>query len=521
MTPGTDPGFRIATADFELVWGTPPATRTSPIPRLREQTAYPVFLRSTRGAPVALEHRDPVLLRALHTGDGVVWGTIDFGSQAGRSTFTVRASDASHSFDVEVVPTKLGYRDDYRALVDDTQDLLTGLALEYLRATFHTGAPARVERASHLEWLTLLRATADELERALDEIARRPRRAVERHPEPTRADRVRRPDAALRRSLLRGAGATLQLPGELAVRERVDERRALATLDTPEHRWIAAQLRAIRRRLARVHDAELAHAPTPRRARVLQEIAALSARAVRWERLDPIAAATADPPPSFASLQLLHAPGYREAHRACRILAMGIRVHGGPAELALKDIHLLYEQWCYLWLVRTVAAQLHQPVPAPHLLAADDEGLRVRLRRGRESTVRWPLGDGGSVTVTYNPRFEGAGMKVPQQPDVFLEILRPAHPPLRAILDAKYRVEPSPEYAARYGAPGPPEDALNTLHRYRDALAVSHAVALFPGHTPAPRLAASATESGIGAFPLLPGHDHAAAEWLKRLLAGS
>ncbi|MBD0321052.1 MAG: DUF2357 domain-containing protein, partial [Gemmatimonadetes bacterium] len=181
----TTPGFRIATDDFELVWGTPPADAAPPVPRLREQTAYPVFLRGT--PPVALEHRDPVLLRGLHTAPGVVWGTIDFGSQAGRSTFTVRAGDASLTFEVEVVPTKLGYEDDYRALVDDTQDLLTGLALEYLRGAFHTGAPAPVERASHLEWLTLLRATADELDRALDEIARRPRPAVERQPEPARA----------------------------------------------------------------------------------------------------------------------------------------------------------------------------------------------------------------------------------------------------------------------------------------------------------------------------------------------
>ena len=514
-------GFRIATPDFELVWGTPPDDAPSGTPRLREQTAYPVFVRGR--APVVLEHRDPVLLRALRAGDGgrVLWGTIDFGSQVGRSAFTLRVDGAEPvRFEVEVVPTKLGYEDDFRALVDDTQELLTGLALEYLRGAFHTGTPERVERPSHLEWLTLLRATAGELERALDEIARHPRRGIERHPEPTRADRVRRPDAALRRALLRGSGAgeTQRIPGELAIRARVDERRALATLDTPEHRWLAAQLRALRRRLARVLDVERAHPAGPRRARVLEELAALAERAARWERLEPIAAATADPPAGFASPQLLHAPGYREAHRAVRLLAMGVRVHGGPAELVLKDLHLLYEQWCYLWLVRATARLLDRPEPAAHLLAADDEGLRVRLRRGRESAVRWELDGGGSVALTYNPRMEGAGMRVPQQPDVLLEVRRPGRPPLRALFDAKYRVDPSPEYTARYGAPGPPEDALNTLHRYRDALGVPHAVALFPGHVAPERLARSAAESGIGAFPLLPGHDRSAAGWLAQLI---
>jgi hypothetical protein len=128
---------------------------------------------------------------------------------------------------------------------------------------------------------------------------------------------VRRPDAALRRSVARGAGTggTLHLPSGLPVRERLDEHRARATLDTPEHRWLAAQLRSLGGRLARLRDAERALPPTPRRARVLEEVEALAARATRWARLDPIAAATADPPPAFASPQLLHAPGYREAHR--------------------------------------------------------------------------------------------------------------------------------------------------------------------------------------------------------------
>ena len=507
-------GFRIATADFELHWGTADPLPPGAVPRLREETSYPVFLRALRDTPVALQHRDPVLLGALRAAEGgrVVWGTINFGSQVGRSAFTVSAGGDAHVFEVEVVPTKLGYEDDFRALVDDTQEILGGLALEYLRGAFHAGTPARAGHASHLEWLTLLRTTADDLERALDEITLHPRRAVERQSEPTRADRVRRPDSALRRGILRGAGTgqTLRLAGGVTVRERVDERRALPTLDTPEHRWIAAQLRSIRRRLARVLHAERAHPPGPRRARVLEEIEALSARAARWERLEPFAATRGDPPASFASPQLLHAPGYREAHRACRILAMGLRVHGGPAELVLKDLYLLYEQWCYLWTVRTVADLLGRPLPAAHLLASDDEGLRVRLRRGHEHAVRWDV-EGGSVLLAYNPRFEGAGLRIPQRPDVLLEVRRPGRPPLRAILDAKYRIDPSPEYRARYGAPGPPEDALNTLHRYRDALGVSHAVALFPGHAPG-RLAA---DSSIGALPLLPRHDHLAREWLR------
>lgn len=516
--------FRIATPDFELVWGADDAPPLPPghVPRLREQTAYPVFLRTLRGPPAALEHRDPLVLRPLRVANGgrMTYGAIDFGSQVGRSTFAIRSGGAAVSFEVEVVPTKLDYEADHRALVDDTQDLLTGLALEYLRATFYPGTPVPVERPGHVEWLTLLRHAADDLESALEHVARHPERGMRREAQPTRAERVRRPDAALLRAVRRGAGAGGSVPAgaALTVRERVGEQRAAPALDTAEHRWIAAQLRAIRRRIARVIDTERAHPPTPRRDRVLAEAAALAGRVGRWERREPFASAAGDPPPGFASPQLLHAPGYREAHRACRILAMGLRVHGGPAELALRDLHLLYEQWCYLALARIVAGLTGAPLPATHLLVADDEGMRARLRRGWESAARWELADGARVSLVYNPRFDAAAILVPQQPDVLLEIHRPGRAPARVVLDAKYRLDTSPEYAARYGGAGPPEDALNTLHRYRDALGAGVAVALFPGAAaPAGRLHPGAR--GIGALPFLPSSTGAVEEWLRALLA--
>ena len=41
------------------------------------------------------------------------------------------------------------------------------------------------------------------------------------------------------------------------------------------------------------------------------------------------------------------------------------------------------------------------------------------------------------------------------------------------IFDAKYRLENSEMYVGTFGSPGPPVDAVNQLHRYRDAIVVS------------------------------------------------
>ncbi|HEV2150534.1 MAG TPA: nuclease domain-containing protein, partial [Longimicrobiaceae bacterium] len=252
---------------------------------------------------------------------------------------------------------------------------------------------------------------------------------------------------------------------------------------------------------------------------------------------EPLAAAAGDPPPGLASPQLTLAPGYREAHRACLLLRLGLSLEGGPVRLAVKDLGVLYEYWCFLALARVLAARTASPLRARDLLAVEERGLRVLLRRGREHSLAFPLPDGGRAVLTYNPRFGGAPLLVPQQPDLLLEVRRPDGAATRVVLDAKYRITAAAEYVARYGSPGPPEDALNVLHRYRDAIVrpggrdgperlVTRAAALFPfreaehGAFCASRLWRSLDTLGVGAIPLLPGSTEYLEEWIAHVLDG-
>ncbi|HEX2093393.1 MAG TPA: DUF2357 domain-containing protein [Longimicrobiaceae bacterium] len=509
-------------------------------PRLFEETAYSLYLRATGGATVAVEHRDPVLLRGLRASEGgrVVHGRVDFAGQVGRSELTVRV-DGVPEFDleVEVFPTKLDYAEDYARLRAETGEILAGLVLEYLRSTFHLGVDRHAPHPTRLEWLALLRHAAADLERAVAEIARQPRWGLAPAAEPARAERVRRPDARVRRALLRGAGAGRAFPVAegAAARERVPEGRPRPTLDTPEHRWIAAELLRARRRLAGLLREESELPPTPRRARSLEEIGALERRIARLLRAGPLAAAAGPPPPGLASPQLLRAPGYREAHRALLLLRLGLHLEGGPVRLAVKDLGVLYEYWCFLALARVLARATGQALPAHRLLAVEEHGLRVLLRRGREHSLVFETTGGGRAVLVYNPRFGGEPLLVPQQPDFLLEVHHPGGETTRVVLDAKYRIDASPEYTARYGSPGPPEDALNVLHRYRDAIVrpgegrapermVTRAAALFPFREAEPgvfresRLWRSLEGLGVGAIPLLPGSTEYLEEWVGSLM---
>lgn len=498
---------------------------------LAEQTDYAVLLQSRNGQPVRLVHRDPTVLAGLTAADGGrLWhGVVNFGTQVGRSRFEVRSgARLLWAFSVEVVPTKLDYRDDFTALCADLEGLGQALALAYLQPAEHAAAPQAARAALELEWALALRALAGRLEAALHYVARQPHRALEPLPAWQRADRATHPDARLRRALTQGAGrGPFVAAGALPLRTLLPAQVRVPTLDTPEHRWLAAALERLRRRLARLRQVP---APRTRRAAAVQaELETLDASLERLRRLAPLQAAEGARP-VVVPPRLLAAPGYREAYHAFAQLEQGLALGTGSLGVALKDLHRLYEYWCFLTVAVRAAALLGQ---APPRLTVDARGLWVGLAAGQVVAIGRPRAGRPWATLAFNPRLAGARYLVPQRPDLLLTVHAPGREPVAYVLDAKYRLDTSPAYQRRYGMPGPPAEVLGDLHRYRDAIrdartgarAVRQVVALYPyreaqpGQAAASRLVRFLGEGGIGALPLLPGATAALDAWLRSVLS--
>ena len=498
---------------------------------LFEQTDYTLFVRARRDEPVDIRHRDPVMLRGLHASDAgrVVHGILNAGAQVGESRFVVTAGGVPQfAVAVEFVPSKLDYRADYVALRDDVERLARGLALAVLRPTTQPGGSEVAAYPSTLEWLALLRHHLGDLEQALHYVDRHPYRATAPRQAHVRADRIRRPDAAVRRAVLRdgGRGPHLALPDQVPLREYLPAAATHYTLDTPEHRWLAAHLTRMQQRLAEVLEDEASRRQGVRRRQVIREVEAMQHRLADLSHLSVLRAADGELPHA-PSLRLRTAPGYREAYRACLRLQRGLFLDGEPLRLALKDLHRLYEYWCYLTLVRLIAERVGSTTEVRALVAVEAQGVRLRLRQGRRQRVRFAV-NGGHVVATYNPRFGGRDYLVPQQPDMLLTVQPIGSAASHYVLDAKYRLDASPGYRRRYGMPGPPSDALNDLHRYRDAIrvrghGVTQALALFPWHDeddayPDSRHARMLPRRGVGAIPLLPGATGTLESWLDDVL---
>jgi hypothetical protein len=260
----------------------------------------------------------------------------------------------------------------------------------------------------------------------------------------------------------------------------------------------------------------------------LDEVQEFERQVARLLTGDAIRAGAGAVPGDFASLTLMRLPGYREAYESLMTLRFGLSLEGDVVQLSIKELDRLYETWCFIQVVRTVMRQCPQVKHSEGLFSISRRGIRVTLERGTRSAIRLRTAD-RAVCVTYNPSYPG--LTGAQRPDIVLEISIDGWPFMFIVLDAKYRLETSDEYVRTFGGVGPPIDAINTLHRYRDAITlmieeqglgrpVVKGVALFPlsksnsEQYTKHQLFQSLEIMGIGGLPFLPGATNLVEEWL-------
>lgn len=514
-------------------------------PALFEETEYQIYLKAVGTAEtVRLQHRDPLLVRHLSVQDegAVQHGMLNFRGQIGLSSFTVMVNGKRYAtLELEVFPTKLDYRSDFYGIVADLQQFARGLVWEYLKSTVHSARVQHSTPGTSVEWLLILKDTLSSLERGVRYISNAPIRRLDPERRFCRSDRVRRVDGNIRRQILHNAGVRQpKACDKIAVPERLEASTRTPTLNTPEHRWIRFQLQWIQQTLAQM-CCSVANTPEDERQKAtLEELTQFRQRIDGLMTAEPIAAADGAVDGGFSSLQLLQAAGYREIHQSCRILRMALAIEGDGLQLSIKELSLLYENWVLVAVLKIIGTMAGCEPTGPLLQSS---GLSLQLSRGREQIFRFMMAGSRRIEVIYNPQFQNQkAILIPQRPDILIRLLQDGWPPIQIIIDAKYRLDARPEYRQQFGSSGPPVDAINVLHRYRDAIlestvvddiaprlrrSIVHAAAVFPADAETcqrfreSRLWDSLDRLGIGAIPALPHDLTLLQEWLQRILRQS
>ena len=450
-------------------------------------------------------------------------GFINYGNDIGKSELNIvyqtSATTKRFTFGYEVLSTKLNYHEHWRKIIEDIEQEYRMLSLDYMKRTFHGFTPDRNGETPELIWWSIFKGEQKKFVDACRSIIERPRHRLHGREVYLRADKLKRVPACIENELA-------EHRREAAHLYRVEEQ--ILSNDIQENRFlkyalgqIAAKYEFFKRRIETIKNFS----------------------GIKKEEMDDMLATLKhlQRNPFFRtvgrfkglnqeSLVLQRAAGYSQVYRTWNLLRRAYSLNDGIYRLQSKDIATLYEIWCFIEVSHIVR----------ELLGIKQEEVDHRNRMEMNGIFTWELGKGEHSRIlfrkdgvelaelVYNPKHTGndnismenmVAPTVPQKPDIVLQLTKDdlqEGMKMTYLFDAKYRIDGKVN-----GVDTPPDDAINQMHRYRDAIyykdydknqlkkEVIGGYILFPGDgeradVQVANFYKTISQVNIGAFPLRP-----------------
>jgi hypothetical protein len=453
---------------------------------------------------------------------GYISGTLNFGNDIGKSDLILRfnKNQLLHElvFSFEVFPTKLDYRNDHNKIVRDIEEEYPHLVLDFLKKTYSSFELGQSNSTDVIWWQVFGRLYAQMISSA-NFILSRPRSKLVQNHIRLRADRIkkwtnRNEESFAERRLLPGAKYTIE--------------RSVLTSDTIENQFFkhvmfktATRYKRIKSVIERKYSKDISQEFRDELNIIEKDLERISANPF-FKTISEFKGLRQE------SLVLQKATGYSNIYRSWLLLNRGLKFFDGMQRIELKNIAELYQIWCFLEIKSVLQSILGKERPDEVKIAEIRvDNFVFHIEEGVTSRIAFVLDNDDRVELFHEFSFnktknaEVRSYTVNQRPDIVLKItkndLREKYA-LTYLYDAKYRLlsddDPnSPDL--------PPEDAINQMHRYRDAIyyvnrienkpekEVIGAYVLFPGRGKLSDIREagyykSISDVNIGALPLVP-----------------
>jgi uncharacterized protein len=528
-------------------------------PFLFEEKDYSLYLEVISDSPretFALHHESQEIdskINPIGEKTKLSGASFNFGSSVGFSCFHILKKEFPFiDLILEVYPSKINYKDDYQALMADINRELYGLIYDYLKKSYSTYDLGYAGQQTPLEFFAVIKTVFRQYLNALDKIIREPYHELQ----PTHMIRKGFQSGLIDNGTIKWfASHPNELVknggGEISAVLRYNALKKTVTYDTKENRMTKFMLARTISRLLSFKNRFLASISKQDDDVVRNFICELDSMIGNLRRryytsfLSKIESKFSD---VSTSSVFQMAPGYREFHRYDIMLYKGLNIQGGPFGIQLKDLATIYEYWCFIKLNALVRSNSDYELAKNGMLVPTlDDGLHITLAKGEKAEMVYRRKDDKSIKVSlfYNKEYVGGKVThtVTQKPDNVLTINKANGNNSLVysyVFDAKYRIdmaESGSRYKQLYSTPGPVEDTINTMHRYRDSIIYSGsktekydrgmfgAYVLFPYSNEEEyknhRFYKSIDEVNIGGFPFLPSHTVLVTNFVNELLRES
>ena len=519
-------------------------------PVVYETRSYNVIIKfkNIEGIPCVVhpirEIADQFAYVELANGESILTGKLDFLNEPGEFPLTFKyrplgGNERTEVFKFRVVSPKLDAKNDYKTILSLVREEYNDLVFKYLTKTFQNLSRSNKKEENLLIWYSIFKEVIEGYLKAIHFIINKPHLKTKREVYYSRADRIKRWSPQM-----------CELFKEKEKDEVLDSyhfRHELTetTTNTRENRFvkftlerISSKLGDILEKIVGLYDDETSE----QEKKYLQDQRLLLKRITR----NPLFRNLQGEPLRNESMVLQKRTGYAQVYRYWLMLQSGVTLLEGSTSIGVRQIWEIYELWCFLKVKQLICEILN-------IDRKNHEEYNKYVNENKTSMFD-PFAEGelehkivfnkpdiiGSdeIELLYQHTYNRTSGEIhtattENRPDIVMNIKKPDGFMLTYLFDAKYRVFDDERLNAEGvedeqrllgAADYPPSDAINQMHRYRDAIyyglkkeqqqlhtakEIIGGYILFPGRgndeAIRERYFFKSIESvNIGAFPLLP-----------------
>ena len=515
-------------------------------PVLFETCKYQFAVEFKQGLDISVEKHYPHVRHQLKcigenfkfypssTNSGILVGDIDFLNSPGMFSFAFDYWDSEgflhhENLKMYVASPKLDTKNDLKQIMALINQEYENYVYDYLTLTFNSFALQRTVKNNHIIWLSIFKSVVDDYFRNVRFIMSRPNNRPVRKTYYARPDRIRR-WSQREEERYKNMGQDAEM--HYFRYEQIEN-----TVNTRENRFVKYTLHVLGKKFREIFG-ELSNLPKVMDA---EERKMLEGYLITFKRMET--SSFFRKVGEFEGFRqesgiLQQRTGYAQIYKAWLMLKNSLDLVEGQTDIGTKQIWELYEIWCFLVMKRLIAKVLDLDWnKSEHVREDKSKMLNTIVKSEMTHIIEFDNVKNGDLVRleyqhTYNRRTkEFTTSTTEQRPDIVVTIEKKDGFVLTYLYDAKYRVQDDAkdgeldEGVTVDVADYPLPDAINQMHRYRDAIYYSMKTdvrpsakeiiggyILFPGRVEGDEIYnryfyKSIKNVNIGAFPLLPSSD--------------
>ena len=512
----------------------------------KEYTNYEIVIERKNKTTIEFYHENPnIRNKVTPTGRGgnVLSGIINFRGDIGYSDLYVKVNGNIHiKIIIEVLPSKIDYKEDYEAILKDVNEEIYNLAYGFLSRTYLAAEINNKRSSSYTEFYSILNYIYENLMKSINIVLSKPHHELIKDSKVCKYQSLKNISIETIKWLEKRPHLLENINGRCIPTQALQVTKKV-TLDTKENRFLKFMLITIIQKIDNFIRTYTA-APWKKNEDIISKLSTMKKAINNKLKTSFLREVDSDYRNTSISLVFNMASGYREIYKYYLMLQKGLSINSNIFSLSMKELSLLYEYWCFI-KINSLLRKRYKLI-STDFITVNRAGIFVSLKKGITSTLVYEnTNTKETFKVCYNAfksrkvsnlgsRTEGS-KTITQKPDNMLSINKlGSDKAYEFVFDAKYKIDTTSEYQKNYGGIGPKEEDINTMHRYRDAIVYKNnktgdynncvfgAFVLFPykdereykNHD----FYKSIEEVNIGGIPFLPSTTGLMEEFLDKLI---